>query len=90
MLKGKNITIRTVMEADLPELFLLIRDIDILGDFLPMKMISEAKFKKDFAEHGFITDSLEKYLITNKSDEMIGAIWTFKAVPYYDAVEVGY
>ena len=53
-------------------------------------MTSYTKLRAQYAENGFISDTTEQYLITNTSDEIVGSIWVFKSVPYFDAVEVGY
>ncbi|MCJ8297521.1 MAG: GNAT family N-acetyltransferase [Pseudomonadales bacterium] len=90
MLKGSNICIRTIKEADLEVLFDLLNDIDSLGEFLPVTLTSETKLRSQYAENGFISDKSEQYLITSTEDEIIGSIWSFKSVPYFDALEVGY
>jgi RimJ/RimL family protein N-acetyltransferase len=53
-------------------------------------MTSDVKINQQYAKDGFISDSSAQYLITNHSDQMLGAIWAFKSVPYFDAIEVGY
>jgi len=90
MLKGSNIFIRVIKEADLKALFNLLNDIDSQGEFLPATLTSETKLRSQYAENGFISDTFEQYLITDKADEIIGSIWAFKSVPYFDAIEVGY
>jgi len=90
MLKGSNIYIRIIKEADLESLFYFLNDIDSQGEFLPVTLTSETKLRSQYAENGFISDASEQYLITNKSDEIVGSIWAFKSVPYFDAIEVGY
>ncbi|MES9885192.1 MAG: GNAT family protein [Candidatus Sedimenticola sp. 6PFRAG1] len=90
MLVGSNVHIRTIKEADLEAFFELLNDIDSQGEFLPATLTSETKLKAQYAENGFITDTSEQYVIINKSDEIVGSIWAFKSVPYFDAIEVGY
>lgn len=90
MVIGKKIRIRTIMEQDLSELTLLLNSIKDLGLFLPNTMVSEAGLKKDYHENGFISESFSRFLITDHSDHTVGSIWTFKSIPYFDALEVGY
>ena len=90
MLRENNICIRTIREADLDVLFDLVNDIDSQGEFLPVTLTSETKLRSQYAENGFVTDKSEQYLITSTEDEIIGSIWSFKSVPYFDALEVGY
>ena len=90
MLKGSNINIRTIKEADLNALFDFMNDIDSQGEFLSAILTSITKLRSQYTENGFISDTSEQYLITNKSDKIVGSIWAFKSVPYFDAIEVGY
>lgn len=90
MLKGNNVQIRTIKSADLERLFELLNDIDSQGKFLPAVLTSETKLKNQHSENGFISDTSEQYLIASSSHEIIGLIWAFKSVPYFDAIEVGY
>ena len=90
MLKGSNLSIRTIREADLDVLFDLLNDIDSLGEFLPVTLTSETKLRSAYTENGFVSDKSEHYLITSTEDAIIGSIWLFKSVPYFDALEIGY
>ena len=90
MLKGNNVQIRTIKSADLEKLFELLNDIDSQGEFLPAVLTSEIKLKNQYSKNGFVSDASEQYLITSSSNEIIGLIWAFKSVPYFDAIEVGY
>ena len=86
MIKGKNILIKTIQSKDLEELFTLLSDLESKGPFLPICMQSEIKFKNEFDSNGFICESSERYIIYSKSNEIIGLLWSFKSVPYFDAV----
>ncbi len=90
MLNGTHVRIRTIKEADIEVYSELVNDIDSQGEFLPATLISDTKLRAQYAENGFISDTLERYLIINTSDEIVGLIWAFKSVPYFDAIEVGY
>lgn len=90
MLNGTHVCIRTIKEADIKVYSELVNDIDSQGEFLPATLISDTKLRAQYAENGFISDTLERYLIINTSDEIVGLIWAFKSVPYFDGIEVGY
>lgn len=90
MLKGNNISIRPIKETDLEALYDLLNDIQSQGEFLPAALTSEIELKSQYQKNGFISEDSQRYLITNKSNEIIGSIWAFKSVPYFDAIEVGY
>ncbi len=90
MLRGKNIAIRPVKEADLDQLFGLINDLDSVGPFLPNVWQSEPGFRAEFKNTGFLSSTLSRFVIVDSSDQIIGLTWSFKSVPYFDALEVGY
>lgn len=90
MIIGKNIKIRAIEESDLDVLFALLGDFESKGQFLPVKIQSKEHFRREFCESGFITSKASKYLLTSVNDEIIGLVWSFTSVPYFDAVEIGY
>jgi ribosomal-protein-alanine N-acetyltransferase len=91
MIKGEKINLRVVQERDLDTFFQLWADIENRGDFFPIFLNSESEFKKKFQENGFWTDDFGRLLITDKEDaQILGSIWYFKSVPYFDALEIGY
>lgn len=102
MLKGKNISIRPIVEADLPYLLSQMNDTEVQGAFLPTVMTSLPTFSAQYAKDGFLSDSAQQYVICadmsqeiepdnkQRASSIIGSIWAFKSVPYFDAVEVGY
>ncbi|EPJ52217.1 MAG: hypothetical protein OFPI_14920 [Osedax symbiont Rs2] len=90
MLKGSNLAIRTIKESDLGVLFDLLNDIESQGEFLPVSFTTQTKLRSAYTENGFVSDTSQQYLITNTEDAIIGSIWLFKSVPYFDALEIGY
>ncbi|MEJ1380849.1 MAG: GNAT family protein [Candidatus Sedimenticola sp. (ex Thyasira tokunagai)] len=90
MVIGSNIKIRAIKESELDVLFTLLCDLESKGQFLPIEIQSEANFKKEFNVSGFITEKASKYVLVYANDEIIGLIWVFTSVPYFDAVEIGY
>jgi len=90
MLSNENIKIRHVEERDLDDLISLDNDLDIRGEYLPCGLISPQRTKLQFKENGLSSEAHETLLIVNKSDEILGKIWHFKSVPYFNAREIGY
>jgi RimJ/RimL family protein N-acetyltransferase len=91
MIKGEKINLRVVREKDLPILFDRWSDIENRGEFFPIFLSSEAKFYDEFKKTGMWTDESGRLLIVNKKDDAIlGMIFFFKSVPYFDALEIGY
>ena len=90
MITSDILSIRAVREADLPEFFSYLSDMQSLGAFLPVIMPSETQLRQDFAKDGLISPDYQRYLIIAPDGAMLGYIWAFKSVPYFDATEVGY
>ena len=53
MIRGKEITLRTIREADLDALYTALSDLASRGDYFPLSLMSEATFKREFHAHGF-------------------------------------
>ena len=90
MIRGKSIRLRTVRETDLDRLYSLLTDIANRGDFVPLHISAEATFKRQFHETGFWSEHYGRFLIVNATEEIVGSIWFFKSIPYFDGVEIGY
>lgn len=90
MIRGKNVTLRTVRESDLDTLFAFLSDIENRGEYFGIMIPSEATFKKDFHETGFWQESFGRLLICDQEERIVGSIWHFKTASYYDGLEIGY
>jgi RimJ/RimL family protein N-acetyltransferase len=90
MIRGENITLRVVQEKDLETLFQYYSDIENRGEFFPIWLPSEAVFKNDFKQHGFWDENHRRLVIVDKGDTVLGSIWFYQPVRYFDALEIGY
>jgi len=90
MIRGKSIRLRTVRETDLDRLYSLLIDIANRGDFVPLRIPAEATFKRQFHETGFWSEDYGRFLIVNATEEIVGSIYFFKSIPYFDGLEIGY
>jgi RimJ/RimL family protein N-acetyltransferase len=90
MIRGKNVTLRTVRENDLDALLAFLSDIANRGEYFPIMIPSEAIFKKDFRETSFWQEGFGRLLICDKNEQIVGSIWYFKTASYYDGLEIGY
>lgn len=90
MLQSSRVIVRAVSESDVSELALKLGDMKSLGAYLPWAFVSEANLRREYAEHGFLREQAERYVITDNTGTLIGSIWLFKSVPYFDALEMGY
>jgi ribosomal-protein-alanine N-acetyltransferase len=90
MLHGDKVSIRTFRIGDLDKLVRLMENIENQGQFLPTSMASDVLIRNEYNQTGFITESTSKYAVVDRNERLVGMIWAFKSVPYFDALEVGY
>lgn len=90
MLTGKKIALRLVKEKDLDMLYEFHSDVSNRGDYFPLEVKSQPNFIKQFTETGFWTEDYGRLLIQNDFHEVLGSIWYFKSISYFNALEVGY
>ena len=90
MIFGSQFSIRTIVEQDLDDLVSLLGDTTKQGDFLPVALASQSQFRRQFEEHGFWSNDFKRLVIVAGDGHLIGTIWIFRSVPYFDALELGY
>ena len=90
MIRGRRCALRTVREADLPALYLLINDRSLQGDYLALPMRSEPSFRKEFFETGFLGDTRGRFLVTGLDDDRLLGTVVYFNVNYMDGFELGY
>ena len=89
MIRGKRIHLRTIRASELDDLYQIITDLSLRGDFYPLTFTSEAQFKKEFQETGFWCDSFGRLLICTDDGRVVGGIWYFTTAKYIDGYELG-
>jgi ribosomal-protein-alanine N-acetyltransferase len=90
MIFGSEFTIRHVLKSDLAELLPLLSNPELRGDYLPSAITSPTEFEKKFDKDGFSAEAFERLLIVDKAGKILGTIFHFKSVPYFNAREIGY
>jgi [ribosomal protein S5]-alanine N-acetyltransferase len=90
MLHGQRVTLRPVREADLDALYEAHAEIGNRGAFFPLGVMSEPRFRREFAEHGFWQKEEGMLVITTPGDGIVGHIEFFRPVSYWDAWELSY
>jgi ribosomal-protein-alanine N-acetyltransferase len=89
MLVGKKVVLRTVREQDLDKLYDLAADVRNMGDYWPLSMISEPRWKQQTMDSGAWEEEQGVLLVTDHKDNILGQVAFFKAIPQ-DAYEVGF
>ena len=74
MLRGKHLTLRPILEADLDALYAAHVDIRNRGTFFPLGVQSESAFKSAFAEHGFWQRDEGYLLMITRDQEVAGPV----------------
>lgn len=90
MLKGKRITLRPELAADLEKLYAFHTDIENRGEYYPRGIQSQPAFQKHFQENGFWGKEDGTLVITSPEGEILGHIEFFKTVNYLDEYELAY
>ena len=90
MLHGRQIILRPVREADLDALYEAHAEIRNRGAFFPLGVMSEPRFRREFAEHGFWQKDEGMLVMTTAEDGIVGHIEFFRPVTYWDAWELSY
>jgi RimJ/RimL family protein N-acetyltransferase len=90
VLVGKKVILRTLREADFDRLYEQAADIRDMGDYWPLAIPSELRWKKRLAETGWWEEDHGGLLITDHEDNILGQILFFKAAVYMNAYELGY
>ena len=89
MIRGLRCILRTVREADLAQLYTLVSDTSLQGDYMSLPLRSEPSFRKEFAETGFLGAKRGRFLVTDFDDRLLGTVVYFD-VNYMDGFEIGY
>ena len=91
MLKGKNVILRPVREADLPFLVERNAEFEHRGEWYPHHYYSEPTIRKDFEKDGFWSDEHGQLFMTDpESGDILGEIHYFQTVPYMSELEIAY
>lgn len=90
MLTHPDFHIRHVAERDLDTLLPLLNNLALRGEYLPCRLTSPHKIRAQFKVDGLSSEEYERLLIVDKADMIIGTLWHFTSVPYFNAREIGY
>jgi len=90
MLVGKNVILRPFRRADLDGLYDLVSDVREIGEFWPLRCISEPRWLKQFEENHWWCDEFKIFLITDRAGRRLGQINIYKASHSYNGWELGY
>jgi RimJ/RimL family protein N-acetyltransferase len=90
MLVGKRVILRTLREADLDLLYDLSADLRHMGDYWPLGMPSEIRWKNRLRESGWWEKDHGGLLVTDLEDRILGQVVFYKAMVYMNGYELGF
>lgn len=90
MIKGSCFYLRHVRKEDVATLLDLMNHPDAKGDYLPLDIMLPGTAEKKFDDESRSKDVSETFLIIDENEKIIGRVFHFKTVPYFNAREIGY
>ncbi|MFZ6675004.1 GNAT family N-acetyltransferase [Undibacterium sp. Xuan67W] len=98
MIKGSCFHLRHVRKEDVPELITLMNSAEAKGEFLSLEVMLPGALEKKFEAESQSKDISESFLIIEgqeanqgtKKDTILGRVFHFKTVPYFNSREIGY
>ena len=90
MIKGSCFHLRHMRRDDLPVLLDLLNSSEAKGDYLPLELMLPGVLEKKFEDESRSKDLCETFLIIDEEQKIIGRVFHFKTVPYFNSREIGY
>ena len=90
MIKGSCFSLRHVKKSEIPQLVSLLNHPDAKGDFLPLEIMLHGVIEKRMEEESHSKENSETFLIIDANESIIGRVFHFKTIPYFNAREIGF
>ncbi len=90
MIQGSCFSLRHVRKSEISQLVSLINHPDAKGDFLPLELMLQGVAEKRMEEESQSKETCETFLIIDESESIIGRVFHFKTIPYFNGREIGY
>lgn len=90
MLKGPNIQLRLIKQADLSELYTKLHNAELYDPYYPITFVPEPIFQQNFDRDGFWNGHSQRMLIVDSRDRMLGTIHCEKVPTFTDTVTINY
>lgn len=90
MIQASNFRLRHVRKEDIPRLIELLNHPDSKGDYLSLELVLPGVAQKKFEDELYSKELCETFLIVNDDDTILGRVFHFKTVPYFNSREIGY
>jgi ribosomal-protein-alanine N-acetyltransferase len=90
MIKGSCFHLRHLRKEDLPGYTELLNHPDSKGDYLSLEMMLPGTVEQRFEEQSRSKENMETFVIIDLNDRIIGRVFHFKTVSYFNSREIGY
>ncbi|MBC3909811.1 GNAT family N-acetyltransferase [Undibacterium umbellatum] len=90
MIKGSCFHLRHIRKEDVMPMLELMNHPDAKGDFLSQELMLPGVAEKKFEDESRSKEQFETFLIIDENEKMIGRVFHFKTVPYFNSREIGY
>ena len=90
MIKGSCFSLRHVKKSEIPQLVALINHPDAKGEFLSLELMLQGVVEKRMEDESLSKENCETFLIIDENESIIGRVFHFKTIPYFNAREIGY
>lgn len=90
MIKGSCFSLRHARISDAPRLLQLLNHPVSKGDYLPLELMLPGVLHKKLEDESFSKEVCETFLLVDDSDQILGRVFHFKTVPYFNSREIGY
>jgi ribosomal-protein-alanine N-acetyltransferase len=90
MIQGSCFSLRHVKKSEVPQLVALINHPDAKGEFLSLELMLQGVVEKRMEDESLSKENCETFLIIDENESIIGRVFHFKTIPYFNGREIGY
>lgn len=90
MIQGSCFSLRHVRKSEVAQLVALINHPDAKGEFLSLEMMLQGVVEKRMEDESHSKENCETFLIIDANETIIGRVFHFKTIPYFNGREIGY
>lgn len=90
MIIGSCFHLRHLRKEDLPRYTELLNHPDSKGDYLSLEVMLPGTVEQRFEEQARSKENMETFVIVDVNNSIIGRVFHFKTVAYFNSREIGY
>lgn len=90
MLKGSGFYLRHPKKEEIPTIIQLQNNLEARGEFLPNEIFLPGVLEQRYLDQYSSKENAETFLIMGENETIMGRVFHFKTVPYFNSREIGY